>query len=726
MSDKRNRTADPQPAPPSEKQAMPVNAARRLFAFGRIREGNLRARLTLNFVLVAVIPLLITGIVVGYLSYSAQAPQALETQNQIAKRVAEQVKNFINQREQELLSLVNVGNLDALNFDEQTGLLGNLLSSQNLYDELILVRGDGQEIIYLSRLDVITSAQLSSRAGKDEFERPKATGQTYYGPVLFNDVNGQPYQVISIPVQDLRSGKLNFVLIANFRFKTVWDIMAEADVVGNGVVYMVDSSNQVIAHANPSIALQRIQASLPSVDAFTTGLDGQRVALAREDVVFNEQTFSVIAEQPQSEALALAINNLTITGIIILIAVAGASIIGAVIARLITNPIDALAESAGQLSGGNLSVQVAIERKDEIGALATAFNSMAAQLRSLVGSLEQRVEERTHELAGRTSQLEAIADLARSIATIQDADSLLPEITRQVSERFGFYHVGIFLLDKNRQFAILRAANSEGGQKMLARGHRLGIGQQGIVGYVAYRGQARVALDVGDEAVFFNNPDLPDTRSEVSLPLRFGQEIIGVLDIQSLESNAFSEDDVELFSVLADQISVAIQNAQSLNKAQHALQEADLATRQLTGQAWREFVRGVAVKGFYFDGSGSKPLKETMKISEKGSLKIPVRIHGQEIASLVLEPSDPDGQWSEDEIAMAQAAAERAALALENARLLEDAQRRAAKERAIGEISAKISAQSDIDELLKTAALELNRTLPGTEIAIQFGKEETE
>jgi GAF domain-containing protein/HAMP domain-containing protein len=705
---------------------MPVNAARRLFAFGRIREGNLRARLTLNFVLVAVIPLLITGIVVGYLSYSAQAPQALETQNQIAKRVAEQVKNFINQREQELLSLVNVGNLDALNFDEQTGLLGNLLSSQNLYDELILVRGDGQEIIYLSRLDVITSAQLSSRAGKDEFERPKATGQTYYGPVLFNEVNGQPYQVISIPVQDLRSGKLNFVLIANFRFKTVWDIMAEADVVGNGVVYMVDSSNQVIAHANPSIALQRIQASLPSVDAFTTGLDGQRVALAREDVVFNEQTFSVIAEQPQSEALALAINNLTITGIIILIAVAGASIIGAVIARLITNPIDALAESAGQLSGGNLSVQVAIERKDEIGALATAFNSMAAQLRSLVGSLEQRVEERTHELAGRTSQLEAIADLARSIATIQDADSLLPEITRQVSERFGFYHVGIFLLDKNRQFAILRAANSEGGQKMLARGHRLGIGQQGIVGYVAYRGQARVALDVGDEAVFFNNPDLPDTRSEVSLPLRFGQEIIGVLDIQSLESNAFSEDDVELFSVLADQISVAIQNAQSLNKAQHALQEADLATRQLTGQAWREFVRGVAVKGFYFDGSGSKPLKETMKISEKGSLKIPVRIHGQEIASLVLEPSDPDGQWSEDEIAMAQAAAERAALALENARLLEDAQRRAAKERAIGEISTKISAQSDIDELLKTAALELNRTLPGTEIAIQFGKEETE
>ena len=342
------------------------------------------------------------------------------------------------------------------------------------------------------------------------------------------------------------------------------------------------------------------------------------------------------------------------------------------------------------------------------------------ELDSLRGQLEVRVEERTQELKGRTEQLEAIADVARSIATIQEIDRLLPEITKLVSERFGFYHVGIFLLDEIKQFAVLRAANSDGGQKMLARGHRLGVGQQGIVGYVTAQGQARVALDVGEEAVYFNNPDLPETHSEVALPLMFGNEIIGALDIQSTDKDAFSQEDVKIFSILADQVSVAIQNVQSLSQTQRALHEADRATRQLTGQAWKTFSERTKVKGVYFDGNNPRLLEEAPKVFEEGTLKIPIQIHGLEIASLNLETPSPNHQWHEDEIAIARAAAERTALALENARLLEEAQRRVMQEQTISKIATKIGASTNIDAILRSTVEELGRQIGGTEVTFKL------
>jgi GAF domain-containing protein len=255
---------------------------------------------------------------------------------------------------------------------------------------------------------------------------------------------------------------------------------------------------------------------------------------------------------------------------------------------------------------------------------------------------------------------------------------------------------------------------------MLARGHRLGVGQQGIVGYVTAQGQARVALDVGEEAVYFNNPDLPETHSEVALPLMFGNEIIGALDIQSTNKDAFSQENVKIFSILADQVSVAIQNVQSLSQTQRALHEADRATRQLTGQAWKTFSERTKVKGVHFDGSRPRLLEEAPKVSEEGTLKIPIQIHGLEIASLNLEAPNPSHQWHEDEIAIARAAAERTALALENARLLEEAQQRAMREHTISKIATKISASTNIDAILRSTVEELGRQISGTEVTFKL------
>ncbi len=351
------------------------------------------------------------------------------------------------------------------------------------------------------------------------------------------------------------------------------------------------------------------------------------------------------------------------------------------------------------------------------------------QLEKLSGQLEERVEERTQELvianeetARRSEQITAIAELARSLTDIQDIDGLLPTIVNFVSERLGYYHVGLFLKDKSETYAVLRAANSAGGRKMLARNHKLLIGEEGIVGYVIKNGAPRIALDVGDDVAHFENLDLPDTRSEMAIPLRLGTDFIGALDIQSIEANAFSDEDISVFVTLADQIALAVQNTRLLAQAQAALHEAEEAYAEQTGRDWKVFAKSQALTGYHFDGTEAKPVVSKAKEKTKfdANTTLPISLRGQIIGKLKLKSADKDRVWTQSEMAMLEAAMERAALSLESARLLEDAQRRASKESAIGEISTQIGSSSDLDTILRMTAQELGRTLDGSEVSVRL------
>ena len=532
--------------------------------------GNLRSQLIVSFLMVAIIPLVVTVTVVSYRSFSTQTPIALETQSQIAKRVAEQVKNFIFEREQELHSLVNVGDLGNVSLEEQTTLLKNLLSTQSLYDELILVNKYGREVSYVSRLNVVAPEELGNRTGQNEFEDPKTTGQTYYGPVAFNEVNGQPYQIISIPINNLRTGQLAYVLIANFRFKTVWDLMAQADVAGSGSVYMIDDQNRVVAHANPSIALQQKKVTLPAENSFTTGLSGdQQVAMARENIVLNKQTFSVIAEQPSSEALALPINNLIISIIITLGMALLAAFVGVAIANFITNPIGKLSEAAQAISQGDYSQQVVVNRQNEIGTLATAFNSMTAQLSELIGSLEQRVAARTKDLA-------TVAEVGTATATILDTNKLLQEVVDLTKERFNLYHSHIYLLDEAGENLVLAAGAGEPGRIMVAEKRSIPLNrEQSLVARAARERKGVTVNDVTQAPDFLPNPLLPDTRSELAVPMIAGGNVIGVFDIQSDQVGRFTDSDINIQTTLAAQVSTSIQNVRSFEQSKS---QADFAS----------------------------------------------------------------------------------------------------------------------------------------------------
>ena len=367
-------------------------------------------------------------------------------------------------------------------------------------------------------------------------------------------------------------------------------------------------------------------------------------------------------------------------------------------------------------------------RQDTLQKVNTELVNAEKELKEVQTTLEQRVEQRTRELTTanqnaekRTYQMRAIAEIARAVITVRELDELLRQLTVLVSDRLGFYHVGIFLLDDEKDFALLQAANSEGGVKMLARGHRLQVGQQGIVGHVTSKGVARIALDVGEEAVFFNNPDLPETHSEVALPLKFGQEAIGALDIQSTETNAFSQEDVELFTILADQVSVAIQNARSLEQAQRALREAEIASSQLTGRAWKGYSETIRSRGYRYDGIKPEPLKrDSGSANGTDAFTVPVQLRGQVIGRLKLKATDSSHKWTEDELAIIESTAERLALAMDGARLLDEAQKRAARETFLSELAAKLGASFQMDSILRDTVEELGQTLKGSTVSFQL------
>ncbi|MBI3739296.1 MAG: GAF domain-containing protein [Chloroflexi bacterium] len=349
--------------------------------------------------------------------------------------------------------------------------------------------------------------------------------------------------------------------------------------------------------------------------------------------------------------------------------------------------------------------------------------------------LEIRVNERTADLQRRAAELRTAAEVAKAAASIQDLNALLDQTVRLLSLRFGYYHAGIFLIDDEGKYAVLRSANSEGGQRMLERGHKLEIGHVGIVGYVAEKGEARIALDVGADAVFFNNPDLPNTHSEMALPLRVGSRIAGVLDVQSTETSAFGEEDIEVLQIVADQLAISIENARLLEESRAAVEATRRAFGEVAVAAWKERFDATAGIGYRAGERGGVSLIDTniwsaeareaatearSTFSDDGSIvNVPILVRGQTIGILKLaKPSRV--KWTEAETQAAEVLADQLSGALESARLFDSAQRRAAKEQALGEITSKISASTNMRNVLQTAVEELGRAIPGSEVIIQF------
>jgi GAF domain-containing protein/HAMP domain-containing protein len=660
----------------------------------------------------------------------------------------------------------------AANSTTQPFLVTQKLLTGALY--YTLLDREGNVILHTTEEDTVMLEPYLGLSGgvRGSLLQTMSSGAVYISPVIFPPTGEVPNFLVAAQIRNYADEPVG-ILVAAFPLDTVQEfISAGNDTAGTGsYAVLLDENHLRIAHGTDPSAQYRLlvpptprvyeelvsSLRLPSVGFdevatnypdFNDGLSnlGESAYFSSEDSATPGEENSVAAIrlgsrpwvlvflQPQSVILA-PVAAQTRSNILLAVIVSGLTILAAaLLARLVADPIVRLTSIAERAAGGNLYLQASTQSQDEIGTLGTAFNSMINQLRNTLEGLEARIAERTAELTQtseqmeyRANRLQMVTEVAHAIAAVQDPEELLPRVTTEISTRYSYYHVGVFLVDSEKMYAVLHASNSEGGQRMLARHHRLRIGEVGIVGFVAGTGEARIALDVGKDAVFFDNPDLPETRSEIALPLKVGPEVIGVLDVQSTEPGAFSQDDIALLSALADQVATAIQNTRLYDEMRRTLRELQVVQQQYVQDAWSKLISERASSGFEYSFGRIKPIKESdsgaevqgienlaaPRVSSDGSGKliVPVSLRGQVIGVLDLHEADPGREWRQEDLELARAVADQVGLALENARLLAETQRRAERERLVADITTKMRAINDPQAILETAAAELRNAL---------------
>jgi GAF domain-containing protein/HAMP domain-containing protein len=424
----------------------------------------------------------------------------------------------------------------------------------------------------------------------------------------------------------------------------------------------------------------------------------------------NELLANAIAvrQQIKQETTSTLTRSLLLVVAILVVALVATLLIG----NSLTSPLIKLTKTAEEITDGNLAAEAGVQGRDEVGTLAKAINTMTSSMRNMIQSLEQQVQDRTNDLLRKTLSLQSAALVAHDAAETQDLKTLLTRTVEMITNRFGFYHVGIFLLDDSGEHAVLQAASSEGGQRMLARGHKLAVGLQGIVGTSAYQNRSQVVMDVESAPNYYHNPDLPLTRSEAAIPLKARGNVLGILDIQSTESSAFHQDDIDVLQTMADQIGLAIQNARLIGESQDAIQRLEVTTAENIRRVWRERVQ-TDQRSYRYTSMGLTSATQPGNMPNHGEtssdrLNVPITLRGQTLGTIVLHRK-AERAWSETDRILAAEIASQVGLALENARLLDEAQRRAAQEQSLSKLTASMGLSLDPDTILQTAIRELHQ-----------------
>jgi GAF domain-containing protein/large-conductance mechanosensitive channel len=356
--------------------------------------------------------------------------------------------------------------------------------------------------------------------------------------------------------------------------------------------------------------------------------------------------------------------------------------------------------------------------KQEFRSVTEKFQSTLKSFFSERSELEQRVEERAAGLIKKTDQFRAAAYIAQQTTEVDDLSLLLKVVVDLVADQFGFYHTGIFLMNETSDILVLQAASSNGGKRMVEMGTSLPVGTQSIVGYAAVQKNYHIVDDTGADADLFNNPDLPDTRSEIAFPLIIRNRVLGVLDIQSDQPQAFSVNDVDVWQTLAGQVAAAIENARLLDESRAALMQLEAVTTFRTREAWRQKIQN-QLHAFTYTPLGIRA--DAFSEEKDKALTVPIALRGQKIGSLSVSRKD-DESWNKVDEELINEVAYQVGLVVDNIRLLEDATQRAQQEKTVGELAVRFSQSLDLDSLLQTAARELGQVSEVSEVSVFIGE----
>jgi GAF domain-containing protein/HAMP domain-containing protein len=751
----------------------------------------LAARFLLALVVAAVIPVMVVSAAQIASNLTALRTEVRNLQLEATRNAANVIDAYLERFEDEMRLAVRDGSLPA---SGSPGLLLDGLLTYNAgFETLTLMDNTGQEIAKTSRYLQFSGQDLINQADSPEFVAA-IQADRYLGPVSFSQ-DAEPLVTLAVPVKDA-GGQVEGVLSAEINLKYMWDIIGRLETSLGSYAYVVDGDGRLLAHRDSSLVLQgrnlsRLQGVQYAMQGRElarsyTGLEGQTVIGAYQGL--RRADWFVLVEAPARQALATIYRSLFFSIAAVLGTLVLAILLGRRLARFVVRPVQSLQEGVEIIGAGNLEHRIEIRTRDEIGTLASAFNAMAGELQQMIGTLEQRVADRTHELEHRARQLATAAEVGRAAASILDLGTMSSQVVDLICGRFNLYYAGLFLLDATGDQAVLQAGSGEAGRIMKAAGHSLRVGGLSMVGAACAQHQARIALDVGEEPVRFDNPLLPETRSEMALPLLVGDRVLGALDVQSTRPAAFSEEDIAVLQLVADQVAVAVDNARKFSDEAALLDATNplfRVSRRLTAAATTDQVvqtiidavaateaDGCAVAHLALSPAGDVeattflahwdrrdiprfplgvplpastcpfppkmatrfwtvedilqdaqvPEASRYALARSGTrafVNLPLQAGNETVGYMSVQRAMP-GPFSAVSIRLYETVADQAAAALERTRLLEQAQNRAARERMVGEVAARMRETLDVDSVLQTAARGIRQALNLHDITIRL------
>jgi GAF domain-containing protein/HAMP domain-containing protein len=726
---------------------------------GFIRFRTLRERLLYTFAFIVTVPIIITSILSALTAYTSSLNQFDDTLQAISAQKEAQINSIIVDAQDSLgkfqQGLNGGGNmlyilqhrgedddLYKLNFSLATNQIRDfLVREENKYDEILIL--DAQGVAVLSNYQIDENLDLSKQELFTGAREKDFTGIVKI-PTQLNSENKYKL-VISGPLFASDGKTLWGVIVLVEGGDAIGQIMDTTPGLSEAETYLVSTSYHPLTKINSNTDIVNTVGSSTAI----TNHIGENTSIYRnyagQSVLGHYHWFeplqaAFVAEIPQSLVFSGAFSSLRTSAFVGLFAILLAMIALIITSRSISQPISELANTAEKIASGQLTARARTDREDEIGDVGRSFNAMAQQLQEIIGTLEQRVASRTEDLERQALRLRVAAEVARDAASAQSLSELLDRSSRLIRDRFNLYHTGIFLLDENKEYAVLRASPTEAGKEMMANNHRLRIGEQGIVGRVAATGEPRIALDTGADSIYFSNPLLPSTHSEMALPLKSNEDIIGVLDVQSDQPEAFTRDDIAVMQVMADQLATAIGRTRLLQQVETNLLELERTYGEFTKQSWKAAGAGEPQNvGYKFNNIRMEPFTEIPKeakiaiekgitvASEESGQKqdegqlaaIPIRLRGQVIG--VVNVRFQGRHTPQRTIAMIEQAADRLATALENARLIEETRQRAQRDSLISGFSNRVRATLDLEAVLKTAAQEIQQVFQLKEAEVRLG-----
>lgn len=585
-------------------------------------------------------------------------------------------------------------------------------------------------------------------------------GAVFIGVPEYDERSATLVSIIAIPIYEANSAEVIGILRTNYDMGEIATILLSTSLgqTGRSELYLpgnleFEPDDQEVEHTDfdprslvstaltTPIFLQDVHDDIPSMIGLAPILvdqgEGSPVDLGWTVTVFQdrEEALHLVNEQTRSTIFWIVLIGL------------GTVAVGFVAAQLLAGPIKRLTEVTQQIAGGDLSRRATVESQDEIGILAQAFNSMTDQLRENIENLESRI-------ADRTDQLETVVEVSGRLTGILELDELARQVVTLTKETFDYYHTHIYLLDDQGETLVMAEGYGPAGVEMKRQGHGIPLAApQSLVARSAREGQVIIVPDVHADPNWLPNPLLPNTQSEMTVPIMLEAKVVGVLDVQSDQVGGLTEADQSTLQVLANQIAIAVRNANLFAQVRQQLDEAERLQRLYVSQAWQQL--SAEQKHTYFEArqatttGGDVPevdivlqqrrtvdLKVPPVLETNGhgngyrsgkarrALATPLKLHNQIIGVLGIEDENPDRQWTEDEIALIEAVSEQMSLAIENARLLEETQRTAWRDHIVSESTAEVWSAAEIEAVMKTAVAQLGNKLGASEVVLRLGTEE--